>query len=533
MQTDDDHRWAAPAAAGLFLVGTALFRYLAFEGSYNDQFEHLAGAQQMLAGEWPTVDFFDPGMPLTYAASAGAQLLSGRTLFAEAVLTSVMYGVAAACTFLGAHRLSRSLLVATAATLVSVAICPRAYAYPKLLVTAVAPLAIWVWVARRTWPRLGAMALVVVAAFLFRHDYAAYVGLAALTALVIAPADDRMGVAKRLALFSAIVAALIVPYAISLGGIEAFVASIRTFVEYGRRHSDRTALTFDTLGWTPEWQLFWGFHALPIAALAWVVVDWRRRQQSDAQLVIPLCAMAVAANLLLIRDPLSARLADAVVPAALTGSWLAGRARQVGARATRIVAMVAVVAFTAVAARAVWVVGAMAEQINRTGLPSRGIRGVPGLLAERTEELTDRYSPAQMPNGPIFQLIPFFEYLDRCTTERHRLFVAAYAPEVYVYSRRLFAGGHKMFLIGSHYTEADGRQIIERLERQVALFALLPSDVAPQWAEDFPGVQAYLEEHFRPLTDIPTTPDVTVRVLVHRGLAPTRVDGATGWPCYR
>ncbi|OFW14637.1 MAG: hypothetical protein A3H29_02845 [Acidobacteria bacterium RIFCSPLOWO2_02_FULL_67_21] len=284
----------------------------------------------MLAGEWPTVDFFDPGMPLTYAASAGAQLLLGRTLLAEAVLTAVMYGVAAACTLLGAYRLSRSWLVAAAATLLAVAIFPRSYAYPKLLVTAVAPLAVWAWASRRTWPHLVVMALVTVVAFLFRHDYAAYVGLAACAALIVAPASGSPAVLKRLALFGGVVALLLVPYAVSLGGVDAFAGSIRTFVDYGRRHSDRTALTFDTLGWTPEWQLFWSFHALPIVALVWALVDWRQGRRDDVPVVIPLCAMAVAANVLLIRDPLSARLADAVVPAVLTGSWLAGRARQVG-----------------------------------------------------------------------------------------------------------------------------------------------------------------------------------------------------------
>ena len=316
-----------PAAAGLLVVSTALFRYLAFEGSSNDQFEHLAGAQQMLAGEWPTVDFFDPGMPLTYAASAGAQLLLGRTLFAEAVLNVVMLGLAAGCTLLAAYRLSGSVTIAAAAALLSVAIFPRAYAYPKLLVTAVAPLAIWAWLAHRTWSRLALMALATVVAFLFRHDYAAYVGLAAVLTLMLAP-GGWSEVVGRVSLFGVFAALLLVPYVLSLGG-DVFAESIRAFIDFGRRHSDRTALTFDTVGWTPEWQLFWGVQALPIAALVWAVADWRSGRGDAAPVVIPLCAMAVAANVLLIRDPLSARLADAAVPAALTGAWLAGRARQV------------------------------------------------------------------------------------------------------------------------------------------------------------------------------------------------------------
>ena len=118
-------RWYVAVAAGCLFVATALFRYLALTGFPNDEYEHLAGAQQMLFGEWPTRDFFDPGMPLMYAVSAGAQLLLGRTLFAEAVLDFSMLGLAAACTLVGAHRVSRSLLIAAAVAILSVLIFPR------------------------------------------------------------------------------------------------------------------------------------------------------------------------------------------------------------------------------------------------------------------------------------------------------------------------------------------------------------------------------------------------------------------------
>ena len=46
-------------------------------------------------------------------------------------------------------------------------------------------------------------------------------------------------------------------------------------------------------------------------------------------------------------------------------------------------------------------------------------------------------------------------------------------------------------------------------------------------------MEAYLDERFEPLTEIPEASDVTIRVLVNRGPASTGVDPATGWPCYR
>ena len=85
------------AAACFAFVLTALYRFLATASFPNDEHEYLAGAQQMLlGGEWPTRDFFDPGRPLMYAASAAAQVVFGQTLFAEAMLTSLAVGASAA-----------------------------------------------------------------------------------------------------------------------------------------------------------------------------------------------------------------------------------------------------------------------------------------------------------------------------------------------------------------------------------------------------------------------------------------------------
>src|SRR5687767_15231368 len=87
----------ACAAVGLFVV-VALFRYLSLSGFSNDHYVHLAGAQQMLFGEWPTRDFVDLGAPLTYALSAMPQGLFGQGLLTEAVLTAVLFAIAAVLT---------------------------------------------------------------------------------------------------------------------------------------------------------------------------------------------------------------------------------------------------------------------------------------------------------------------------------------------------------------------------------------------------------------------------------------------------
>ena len=86
------------AAACCAFALTALYRFLATASFPNDEHEYLAGAQQiLLAGEWPTRDFFDPGRPLMYVASAAAQVVFGQPLFAEALLTSLAFDMIRVC----------------------------------------------------------------------------------------------------------------------------------------------------------------------------------------------------------------------------------------------------------------------------------------------------------------------------------------------------------------------------------------------------------------------------------------------------
>ena len=58
-------------AATAVFVATFLFRFLTLE-FMNDQFVHLTRGRQILLGDVPVRDFFDPGLLLQYYASAAA-----------------------------------------------------------------------------------------------------------------------------------------------------------------------------------------------------------------------------------------------------------------------------------------------------------------------------------------------------------------------------------------------------------------------------------------------------------------------------
>jgi hypothetical protein len=197
------------------------------------------------------------------------------------------------------------------------------------------------------------------------------------------------------------------------------------------------------------------------------------------------------------------RLPDAIVPAVLVAAWLAGRALRVPSMPLRSIGLTAAAALMFVAASSVVVVGRTQENLARTNL-SLGLSSLPQLVRDRTAQLKARYDRQQLPDGRILSLVGLFDYLDRCTTPRHRLLVAGNAP-----------------------------QMLDRVRQQVVAFAVILSDQESSFRSTAPGISAFVDANFRLLTEIPTSSDRTVRVMVRSGLPPLHADATTGWPCYR
>jgi hypothetical protein len=120
-------------------------------------------------------------------------------------------------------------------------------------------------------------------------------------------------------------------------------------------------------------------------------------------------------------------------------------------------------------------------------------------------------------------------HVDRCTTRDQRLFVAGDAPEIYVFAGRLFAGGQPALRSGFFSTVADQRRLVLKLRRQEVPLALILTEGD---AGVFALVMAELDSEFRPLAEIPVVGRGTVLVRVNRRVRPSRVDVATGLPCF-
>src|SRR6185436_7701854 len=98
--------------------------------------------------------------------------------------------------FVGAERLSKNVALGVVAAIFTAAILPRLYSYPKVLIPAVALLAVWRFIDRPTSPvyrnalaaflgsSLVAMCLATAMAFYFRFDHGVWVGGALIAAIV-------------------------------------------------------------------------------------------------------------------------------------------------------------------------------------------------------------------------------------------------------------------------------------------------------------------------------------------------------------
>jgi hypothetical protein len=217
----------------------------ALGGFSNDEFGYLARARQIQAGDVPFRDFNDPGWFLTDYLAAAAQWLGGYNLRSEALLTIAMLSLGAGLTFLLARRASGSLAAALVGTLLlQVAVEPRHYNYPKIVLYAAGLWLAWAYADRPARLRLIALAAFVPVAFLFRHDHVLYLCALALLTVALVHRTSMPEAVRAAATVGGVVAAGVVPFLVFLslsGGVAEYFRSAAVYVT---RDAERTSFSF-------------------------------------------------------------------------------------------------------------------------------------------------------------------------------------------------------------------------------------------------------------------------------------------------
>jgi hypothetical protein len=568
------------ALAGLavaIFVWSFLYRYNDPEGSvvglHDDHFFYLVRGWQMLFGDLPDRDFVDPGAPLTFALEAGVQWLLGRGVWSEMIFCVTALSAASVLTFFAARMVSGSLSIALAAAFIQVALHPRLYNYPKVLVYAVALPVIWRFMDRPTWGRRLLLAVVTAVSLLLRHDHGAFVGLASVLAIALLPgASVRMRVRQTFA-YGLLVVLLLSPYLIYLQVHGGVVRHVATANAWSQRDRARAPLVLPSFALSPRpdddpppeepdwWQsgafvqatrnyepwLFWLAVALPLATLALVSVpaagfrrDWPYARQKIA-------VLAVLGGVLVIgflRGRLSSRFGDVSVTTALLlavlirTAWQSARYGRLdgGERTVRLPfamrAAAGVLAAAVVGGTYFVLFPSIWNRLDLAAMTERPLGAFDrfGIITRRTQTwpLESWVSPDEP--GPI--QLAF--YLRDCTAADDRVFISLYLPEVSALAQRAFAGGHGDLRPSFFTSAADQRLTIARLEQQRVPVAIMPAgDDFEGFQKDFPRVNAYLALRYRVVGDFDLGDHDRVRVLAHRDIPSTGEYRLHRWPCFR
>ncbi|HLG58031.1 MAG TPA: hypothetical protein VI485_21980 [Vicinamibacterales bacterium] len=461
------------AAPALVFVTVWAFRFLSMGALENDHFVALARAHQMLHGDWPVRDFFDPGQPLAYLTSAAAAALFGPTLLTDVALATTLLALASVLTYTLAYRASGSVLVATAAVAVGLAVSPRLYNAGKLLLPLGAVGLGWRYADAPSVRRLAALAVWSALACLWRHDYAVYIAVPVMVLLMLT--HDRTLARRRIVFYAGLCTACLLPWFLYVqwaGGLGAYLASAVGFVvTEGQR----------TVAWWPDdvrqRSAFVALMGIPIVAM---VLARRSRGPLTFAHIAYAAAIALVANIVLLRDVIVTRMPDVIGLVAVLAAWIAGRAisRQL-LRTAGIVALALVSAF---------IVIRLASQ--GYGMPT------PAKVARRFATVSDllrRGAPEVIPNR---ERLPLIRYLESCTPPTSRVLVSGFGPEIPVLAHRPFAGGLATWIPGYYTHPAEVERAAARLLHERVSIAVMLEGAAA-FTESWPALAADLRaRHF-------------------------------------
>ena len=534
------------AAAIAVFVFAALYRFNTLGGALggfdDDHFVHLAYALQVADGEQPLRDFEGVGLqgarpPLTYELSAWAQRLLGRGFRAEALLTVSATALAAAITWLAAVRLAPPL-IAAAATLLSIFVAPKLYNYPKVLLFAAAAWLIVRYAARPTRAAVVLFSLLTAAAFLFRHDYAVYVGAGLATVLLTAGAT-MAGAFKQLALYGVLTLAFLTPSLLVVQRDAGIAHYLRDSTLAAQHEASRTNLEWPTVSWevTEESAEAWLYYlhlALPVL-LVLMLLRLRHKGETPpaAPALVALAVMAQPMHTFLLRGNLAARFGDMapVFAVLLAGTAGLACARWGDRDRLRLVRGAAASLVVTGAAAAIWLLGSVRSELDASGW-SDSLDKIESQATRRWQELaTMPGSLLDAPDpGPSVRAA---RYLRECTAPDDRLIIFSYQPELLVFADRRFGGGRGSFIPELFDDEWHQQQALAVWKRQQVPIVLSEAgdDDNEGYAAEFSVLRAYLQSQYRPAGELELEEGVVLRVFVRAASASAATDVVTGLPC--
>ena len=207
---------------------------------------------------------------------------------------------------------------------------------------------------------------------------------------------------------------------------------------------------------------------LPVVGLALVALLLRRERISrpEAAVVGMACVLCIIIVQTLVRGSPDSRLPDVASPISVVGAWVCATVLGFSVGGARIARRTCAALVAVVVMVTLWSVGTFAQvstSLENTQILSgpAGVWQRLGVVAERLKmRPIDNWARRSSGIGALMR------YAFECTLDTDRLVAAWFAPEVYFYTERAFAGGQVYLIQRWHNSPEDQRLTIERLERQ-------------------------------------------------------------------
>jgi hypothetical protein len=562
------------ALASMLFVFTFLLRFNdpggSFAGLTDDHFFYLVRGWQILFGDLPVRDFVDHGAPLYYYVGAAVQQLLGRGTLSEIEFSSAMLALSAALTFWICERATGSILLGLAGAMFQILLEPRFYNYPKLLAYAAAIPLLWRFADQPGNRTVLWLAIVTVAAFLFRHDHGVFIAMAmGVVLLGLGGVPWRQRVRHGVA-YGLLVLVLLAPYLLFIqqnGGVGSYFRQASAWAE---RDRDRAPVVWPGLFDNPDGVsdaakggagvgpavavvrdngVAWTFYAelaLPLVALLLLLVsrDAFRPEWPHARVKLVMVAvLAIALDVFFLRSPLAARLADPSVPLAVLVAWtplalfrlatsspLAPWAERVrwGVRVAGVALGVVVLAVFATT-----LTNDLYRRLDRSSLVERVGKPFERAANIRTQMRHEWDLATWTSREERADLIGLSLYVNACTKPTDRVLVQAYMPQVLALARRAFAGGHADLRPGFFATDEAQQLTLDRLRRQSVPIVLLDTDKSLEnFRSSFPRITAYLDQEYRLAGSHEFDGRFGVSLFVRKDRMPEGTWEPLGWPCY-
>ena len=626
------------AAGVATFVGTFLFVIPEATELTDDHFMHVAWGRQLLYGRWFVRDMAALGMPLQSAISAASEWVVGYRLLSEAMVTALAFAIGAVLTFVLARRVSASIWIGASAATFQVALGPRTYGYPKIVLYAAAIFVFWAYIDRPSRRRFALIASIVATGFFLRHDHGLYLGLVAAGVLILRHGDEWRTAVQRLALFAVVCVLTIGPYLVYAqvvgGGVVTYVSELRTLAERERQQNrfegwprwplstlddvirwadarpgpatigvrwkadvpqearravaaryglhvgtegeirsgrflltnvarenvlgligdpavDDTAGVDRRTGLIPEPGLRVGaLHLFPaldssaasaaflfyvfIALIPITLIGLARMRQPDTLTgrfdrlkIVAVVLIAIVTSIGFLREPLTIRISDAVVAPVVLAAWSVGRwfgghthARIRWRWRRGVPALIVLMALVPII-RSASVIGAVPQRIQRlTGLPT-----VWQQLAASP--------PFERWQGTSSAKYRTVRYVRNCTLPDDPLLVLWFAPDLYYYSDRPFAGRLGFYMEGYWSSDSSEGKNISMIERDRPTIAVMESDRDVTDLYTYPLLLRYLADSYHPVGTIPSDDGRSIEIFARSDRVPSATDAESGLPCYR